>query len=173
MRRSIHLRPRGVLVLGALVAAPGCASPRAAPPGSDAQAMRLTTAEERGSFVGGAEQFTGQATVRMLFSPDGPRDFGGATATFEPGARTAWHSHPAGQTLVVTEGRGWAQLEGAARVELKAGDVLWTPPGVRHWHGATASSAMTHIALQGEVNGSVVEWNEPVSEAKYRGQDAH
>ncbi|MCB9793637.1 MAG: cupin domain-containing protein [Alphaproteobacteria bacterium] len=103
----------------------------------------------------------------MLFSPEGARRFGGATVRFEPGARTAWHSHPAGQTLVVTEGSGWVQVEGEPRQDLRPGDVVWTPPGQRHWHGATDSAAMTHIALQGEVDGEVVDWQEPVPEARY------
>ena len=107
----------------------------------------------------------------MLFGPNGPRTFGGATVVFEPGARTSWHSHPAGQTLVVTDGSGWMQTDGGPRHEVKAGDVVWTPPGVRHWHGATTATAITHIALQGEVSGRTVDWFEPVTDAQYQGTD--
>lgn len=139
--------------------------PLAAPP------ARITPASERGTFTGTADLFTGTATIKMLFSPDGPRDFGGASVDFEPGARTAWHSHPAGQTLVVTEGLGWLQVEGQPRQELHPGDVVWTPPGARHWHGATSETAMSHIALQGAVDGAVVDWQEHVSDAQYLGAD--
>ncbi|MCB9546947.1 MAG: cupin domain-containing protein [Myxococcales bacterium] len=105
----------------------------------------------------------------MLFSPEGARTFGGATVAFEPGARTAWHVHPAGQTLVVTAGSGWLQAEGEPRRDLRPGDVVWTPPGVRHWHGATAATAMTHIALQGALDGAVVDWQAQVTDAEYLG----
>lgn len=149
----------------------GCAHARSAAP-EGAAGLSVSSAAERGSFVGGPEWFTGTATVSMLFSPEGARSFGGATVAFEPGARTAWHAHPAGQTLVVTEGKGWVQAEGEPRRDLAPGDVVWTPPGVRHWHGATATTAMTHIALQGEVDGEVVDWQEPVSDAEYLGAEA-
>lgn len=132
-----------------------------------AQPHSITTAAERGSSAGPAAWFSGDASVAPLFGPNGPRDFGAAYVTFQPGARTAWHSHPAGQTLVVTDGTGWVQVEGEPRRDIKPGDVVWTPPGVRHWHGATRSTAMTHIALQGEVEGRVVDWFEPVADATY------
>lgn len=132
----------------------------------------LSREAERGEQPGGTEHFTGATKIAMLFVPNGSRDFSGAYVTFEPGARTAWHSHPAGQTLVVTEGSGWVQLEGQPRVEMKPGDVVWTPPNVRHWHGATETSSMTHIALQGAVEGSAVDWAEHVTDAQYRGRDS-
>lgn len=135
------------------------------------ETLTHTTAEERGTTAGGEGWFTGATTVAMLFVPNGSRDFSGATVTFQPGARTTWHSHPAGQTFVVTEGTGWVQLEGEERLEVKPGDVVWTPPGVRHWHGATPSTAMTHIALQGEVDGSTVDWYEPVTDTSYLGSE--
>ncbi|MCB9780934.1 MAG: cupin domain-containing protein [Alphaproteobacteria bacterium] len=153
--------PSSLLVLGL-----AASSAQAGPP---APQTTVTAATERDRFVGGAEWFTGTATVSMLFGPDGARTFGGASVAFEPGARTAWHSHPAGQTLVVTEGQGWVQAEGEPRRDLKPGDVVWTPPGVRHWHGATATHAMTHLALQGEVEGAVVAWEEHVDDAHYLG----
>jgi quercetin dioxygenase-like cupin family protein len=161
----------GSLLLGAialLVFAPGCAHQQtdASLPTGGEEASR-TTAQERGTFEGGPDWFTGQTSVSMLFSPNGPRDFGGASVTFDPGSRTAWHSHPAGQTLVVTDGVGWVQLEGGERLEVRPGDVVWTPPGVRHWHGATPGAAMTHIALQSQYGGRTVDWFEPVTDAEY------
>ncbi len=89
--------------------------------------------------------------------------------TFAPGARSAWHSHPAGQVLVVTSGVGWVQERGGERRRIEAGDVVWTPPNVEHWHGATPENAMSHIAIQEAVDGSVVEWLEPVSDEEYEG----
>ena len=103
----------------------------------------------------------------MLFAPNGPRTFSGALVSFEPGARTRWHSHPAGQTLIITAGVGWVQLEGEERLEAKSGDVVWTPPGIRHWHGAQPSTTMSHIALQGAVDSRAVDWFEPVSRESY------
>lgn len=132
--------------------------------------FEVSTAEQRGTMEGGSEHFTGTATIAMLFAPEGARDFSGAYVTFEPGARTAWHSHPAGQTLVVTEGTGWVQTEGGERRDIRPGDVVWTPPGVRHWHGATDTTAMTHMAVQGQVGDEVVNWQEQVSDAQYLGQ---
>ena len=151
--------------LGAWLGASACvAAPPAEPP-----IERVTRATERESFVGSEQHFTGRATVRLLFAPGGPRAFGGASVTFEPCARTAWHSHPAGQTLVVTDGSGWAQLAGGPRLDLEPGDVMWTPPGVLHWHGARESTSMTHLALQGAVDGNVVEWGELVTDQEYLG----
>jgi quercetin dioxygenase-like cupin family protein len=91
-----------------------------------------------------------------------------ASVTFEPGARTVWHTHPLGQTLVVLSGTGWTQCEGQEIVEIRAGDVIWCPPGHRHWHGASATTAMTHIAVQEALDGKMVEWMEPVDDATYR-----
>ncbi len=97
----------------------------------------------------------------------GPRR--GASVTFEPGARTAWHTHPLGQTLIVTAGCGWAQREGGAVEEIRPGDVVWFPPGEKHWHGATPTTAMTHIAIQEKLNGKAVDWMEQVSDEQYQG----
>jgi quercetin dioxygenase-like cupin family protein len=91
--------------------------------------------------------------------------------SFEPCARSAWHTHPAGQTLIVTSGVGWIQEWGGQKREIRAGDVIWTPPGAKHWHGATAASPMTHIAIQEHVNGKVVDWMEQVSDEQYRSGD--
>lgn len=155
-----------VLCLGFLT---GCAHPGPGLVPEEAAAAHVTAEADRDTFVGGPDWFTGTATVSMLFSPNGPRTFGGANVTFEPGARTAWHVHPAGQTLVVTAGSGWVQSEGEPRRDLKPGDVVWTPPGVRHWHGATDTESMTHLALQGGIEAKVVDWQEHVSDAQYLG----
>ncbi len=96
-----------------------------------------------------------------------PARVGGAIVTFEPGARTAWHTHPLGQTLIVTSGVGWTQCEGEPTVEIRAGDVIWCPPNHKHWHGATPTTAMTHIAIQESLNGSPVTWMEHVTDEQY------
>jgi quercetin dioxygenase-like cupin family protein len=130
--------------------------------------VEITPLAERPSVVGPSDLFTGTVLIGPLFDPDEARAFGGATVTFFPGARTNWHSHPAGQTLVVTEGVGWVQTRGGERREIRPGDVVWTPPGVEHWHGATAEHAMTHLALYGAEDGEVVTWLEPVTDEQYQ-----
>ena len=112
--------------------------------------------------------FTGRVTIRGQFARDAPSRVTGAIVTFEPGARTAWHTHPLGQTLVVTAGCGWAQRVGGPVEEIRPGDVVWFPPGEKHWHGATSTTAMTHIAIQEKLNGKAVEWMEKVAEEQYR-----
>ena len=103
-----------------------------------------------------------------LFDRCEPARVSGASVTFEPGARTAWHTHPLGQTLIVTSGCGWVQREGGSVEEIHPGDVVWFPPGEKHWHGATATTAMTHIAIQEKLDGKVVDWLEKVSDKQYR-----
>ena len=120
------------------------------------------------SSQGQAEYFTGSALVETLFSVVEPSRIAGARVTFEPGARTAWHTHPLGQTLIVTAGTGWVQREGGPVEEFLEGDVVRIPPGVKHWHGATRTTRMTHIALQEQLDGKVVEWMEHVSDEQYR-----
>lgn len=117
---------------------------------------------------GSAEYFTGNVRIDMQFQRPAPSRVAGATVTFEPGARTAWHSHPLGQTLIVTSGKGWTQCEGGPVTEINAGDIIGCPPGHRHWHGATPTTAMTHIAIQEALDGKVVTWMEHVTEAQYR-----
>jgi 4-carboxymuconolactone decarboxylase len=112
--------------------------------------------------------FIGNATIESSFRRQTPSRLGGATVVFEPGARTAWHTHPLGQTLVVVTGSGWVQREGGPKQEIRAGDVVWTPPGVKHWHGATDTSAMSHVAISETTEGSQVTWMEQVSEQDYR-----
>ena len=120
------------------------------------------------SSKGPPEYFTGNVRIDMQFQRGAPSRVAGATVTFEPGARTAWHTHPLGQTLIVTSGKGWTQCEDGPVIEINAGDILWCPPGRRHWHGATPTTAMTHIAIQEALDGKVVTWMEHVSDEQYR-----
>jgi quercetin dioxygenase-like cupin family protein len=105
--------------------------------------------------------------ITPLFDPQGPSEVGAALVRFEPGARTAWHKHPLGQRLVVVEGSGWTQVEGGPVEAIRAGDVIWCPPGLSHWHGATPTTAMAHIAIQESQNGSPVTWMEHVADEAY------
>ena len=118
------------------------------------------------STKGPTDWFTGTVRIDPLFQA--PALVSGASVTFEPGARTAWHTHPLGQTLIVTAGCGWAQLKGGPIEEIRSGDVVWFPPGEKHWHGATPTTAMTHIAIQEKQDGKVVAWMEKVSDEQYR-----
>ena len=121
----------------------------------------------RPSAKGSADWFSGTVRIDPLFQPTDPARTGGAHVTFEPGARTAWHTHPLGQTLIVTFGCGWVQREGGPIELIRPGDVVWFPPGEKHWHGATATTAMMHIAIQEALNGKVVDWLEKVADADY------
>jgi quercetin dioxygenase-like cupin family protein len=129
--------------------------------------MEITRAGSKPSGKGPADWFTGAVRIDPLFTAPAPARVGGAAVTFEPGARTAWHTHPVGQTLIVTSGVGWVQREGGPVEEIRPGDVVWFPPGRRHWHGATATTAMTHIAIQESLDGTAVEWMEHVSDEQY------
>jgi len=129
--------------------------------------MEIHRSGSRPSQTGSAEYFTGRVRIDPLMSPPDPARVAGAHVTFEPGARTAWHTHPLGQTLIVTAGLGWAQTEGGPVEEIRPGDVVWFPPGVRHWHGASATTGMSHIAVQEKQDGSAVTWLEPVTDAEY------
>jgi quercetin dioxygenase-like cupin family protein len=120
------------------------------------------------SGKGPADYFTGSVRIDPLFEVPEPARGRGAHVTFEPGARTAWHTHPLGQTLIVTSGLGWVQREGGPVEEIRPGDVVWFSPGEKHWHGATPTKAMTHIAIQEALNGKVVDWMEHVSDEQYR-----
>ena len=130
--------------------------------------MEITRNGTQPSGKGPADWFTGTVRVDPLFQPKAPARTVGASVTFEPGARTAWHTHPLGQTLIVTAGCGWVQREGGPVEEIKPGDVVWLPPGLKHWHGATATTAMTHIAIQEQLDGKTVDWLEKVSDEQYR-----
>ncbi|AWN48774.1 cupin domain-containing protein [Methylobacterium terrae] len=129
--------------------------------------MEINRSGSRPSQTGSAEYFTGRVRIDPLTSPPDPARVAGAHVTFEPGARTAWHTHPLGQTLIVTAGLGWAQVEGGSIEEIRPGDVVWFPPGERHWHGASATTGMSHIAIQEKQDGSAVTWLEPVTDAEY------
>lgn len=147
---------RTLMVLSALAASPALA-----------QTMEVSPNGARASVAGPAETFTGVVTVTPLFAAN---EFSNANAhlvQFTPGARSAWHTHPAGQTLVVTEGMGWVQQEGGEKIEIRPGDVIRTPPGAKHWHGATAGSAVSHIAITPVADGSAVTWLEKVTDQQY------
>ena len=119
------------------------------------------------SSKGPAEYFTGTVRIDAPFQATAPGRAGGAIVTFEPGARTAWHTHPLGQTLIVTSGLGWTQCEGEPVEEIRPGDIVWCPPNRRHWHGATPTTAMTHVAIAEALDGKVVDWMEHVTDAEY------
>ena len=129
--------------------------------------MEIKRAGSEPSREGPSEWFTGSVRLEPLFGPREPARAAGVSVAFEPGARTAWHTHPLGQTLVVTAGLGWAQREGGPVEELRPGDVVWFAPGEKHWHGATASAAMTHIAIHEQEDGRTVDWLEPVTDEQY------
>ncbi|WP_340372145.1 cupin domain-containing protein [Peribacillus sp. FSL E2-0218] len=119
------------------------------------------------SSKGSAEFFTGNVRIDSLFSENDSAPYTGGYVTFQPSARSAWHTHPAGQRLIVTEGVGWVQEWGGPIEKIREGDVVWCPPGVKHWHGATPTTSMTHIALTGMLEGNNVEWLEKVSDEQY------
>jgi quercetin dioxygenase-like cupin family protein len=130
--------------------------------------VKIQRSGSQPSRPGPEEYFTGKVRIDAPFAGSEPARVGGATVTFEPGARTAWHTHPFGQTLIVTQGRGWIQLWGEEIQEMNQGDIVWIPEDVKHWHGATPDTAMTHIAIAESLNGSPVDWMEKVSDAQYQ-----
>ncbi len=136
----------------------------------EAGAIAVAPAGSKPSAAGPADYFTGTVRIDAPFQAGAPARVGGATVTFEPGARTAWHTHPLGQTLIVTAGIGTVQEWGRPAQTLRPGDTVWIPPGVKHWHGARADVAMTHIAIAEAVDGSPVTWMEPVTDAQYHGR---
>jgi quercetin dioxygenase-like cupin family protein len=131
--------------------------------------MEIKRSSARPSGKPPAEYFTGTVRLDPLFQAPEPARVSAASVTFEPGARTAWHTHPLGQTLIVTSGFGLVQRDGGPIEQISAGDVVWFPPGEKHWHGASPTTAMTHIAMQEALNGKNVEWLEKVSDEQYRG----
>ena len=130
--------------------------------------MEIKRSGSQSSTKGPADWFTGSVRIDPLFEAPEPARVRGASVSFEPGARTAWHTHPLGQTLIVTSGLGWAQCWGGRIEEIRPGDVVWFAPGEKHWHGATPTTAMTHIAIQEALDGKVVEWMEKVSDEQYQ-----
>ena len=129
--------------------------------------MDIKRSGSQPSGEGPADWFTGRVRIDPLFEAPEPAHVAGASVTFEPGARTAWHTHPLGQTLIVTAGRGRGQRWGGPIEEIRPGDVIWFEPGEKHWHGAAPTKAMTHIAIQERLDGKTVDWMEKVSDAQY------
>ena len=132
--------------------------------------MELKRNGSQPSQKGPEEYFTGNVRIDPLMQMPEPARTSCALVTFEPGARSAWHWHPLGQTLIVTSGCGWVQSEGGPKVEIRPGDVVWCPPKERHWHGATSTTAMSHIAIQEALDGKAVEWMEKVTDEQYGGR---
>ena len=130
--------------------------------------MEIKRPGSQASGKGPEDWFTGTVRIDPLFDRAEPARVSGASVTFEPGARTAWHTHPLGQTLIVTSGCGRAQRDGGPVEEIHPGDIVWFPPGVRHWHGASPTTAMTHIAIQEKLDGKAVVWMEMVTDEQYR-----
>ena len=168
----MHIRRR--TFLQALAAAAAFAMPtilRAIPRGSltlnEDSKMEITRSGSQASIKGQAEYFTGAVRIDPLFQAPAPAKGFGGSVTFEPGARTAWHTHPLGQTLIVTSGCGRAQCWGESIQEIRPGDVVWFPPGVKHWHGAAPTTAMTHIAIVEQLDGKSADWMEKVSDEQY------
>jgi 4-carboxymuconolactone decarboxylase len=166
--RSTRRTPRGwaalLLALSLVAAAPVGAQTRAP---ADAQTMRISRRAERPAQAGPAATFTGAVRVVPLRDATSPSRVSAAAVAFEPGARSAWHTHPLGQLLVVTAGTGRVQQWGGAVEEIREGDVVWTPPGAKHWHGAAPTAAMAHTAIQEALDGRNVDWLEQVSDAQY------
>lgn len=130
--------------------------------------MQIRRAGSQPSGKGPADYFTGMVRVDPMFPATAPSRVSGGHVTFEPGARSNWHTHPLGQTLIITSGLGWVQREGGPIEEVRPGDTVWFPPGLKHWHGASPTTAMTHIAIQEALDGKNVDWLEPVNDEQYR-----
>jgi quercetin dioxygenase-like cupin family protein len=167
-RRSVLLGAAG---LALLASARSCFAQ--APAVNDLTMARNGTMDikrngSRPSGKGPEAWFTGTVRIDPMFQVGDPIRFSGGQVTFEPGARTMWHTHPLGQTLIVTSGLGWVQCDGGPTEEIRPGDVIWFSPGEKHWHGATATTAMTHIAITESLNGKNVDWMEKVSDEQYR-----
>ena len=162
---------RRMLVAGgglAALAAAGQALATTVPTTRRMLTMEITRNGSQPSGKGPADWFTGAVGGETPFQAPDPAHTPGASVTFEPGARTAWHTHPLGQILIVTSGFGWVQAWGGPVEEIRPGDVVWFPPDEKHWHGATPTTAMTHIAIQEALDGKVVNWMEQVSDEQYR-----
>jgi quercetin dioxygenase-like cupin family protein len=132
-----------------------------------AESMQILPGGSRPSVKGPEANFTGSVVVDPLYSASEHTPNSGGLVTFEPGARSAWHTHPAGQTLIVTSGTGWVQEEGGEKRAIRPGDVIWTPPGVKHWHGGTDINGMSHIAITNMREGKNVDWMERVTDEQY------
>jgi quercetin dioxygenase-like cupin family protein len=159
-----------MLVSLSLLVAAGAVAGRALAAEANKTSQTISRAGSLASIKGPAEFFTGNVRIDPLFPANDSAHFSGAYVTFEPGARSAWHMHPTGQYLIVTAGVGRTQEWGGPIEEIKAGDVIWCPPQVKHWHGASPTTAMTHIAITGTINGKNVEWMEKVTDEQYSGK---
>jgi quercetin dioxygenase-like cupin family protein len=156
-----------MLVSLALLVSAGAVAGRVLSAEAHKTSQTISRVGSQASSKGPAEFFTGHVRIDPLFPAHDAAPFSGAYVTFEPGARSAWHTHPTGQHLIVTAGVGRTQAWGGPVEEIKAGDVIWCPPQVKHWHGASPTIAMTHIAITGIINGKNVEWMEKVSDEQY------
>lgn len=150
-----------VIAVAAIVSTTGVANAQ------EGTIMTITRKADLKTVDAPAEYFTGKVTITGQFQRPEPSRLSGAFVHFEPGARSAWHTHPAGQTLIVTEGIGWTQVEGGPKLEFHAGDILWCPADRKHWHGATPHEGMTHIAIQDTIDGKNVVWMEKVTDEEY------
>jgi quercetin dioxygenase-like cupin family protein len=159
---------RRTFLTGAVVASEAIRRSDASLNTAEEAGMEITRIGTQPSAKGPTDWFTGAVRIDRLFQPHAPARSAGASVTFEPGARTAWHTHPLGQTLIITAGCGWVQRDGGPVEEVHPGDVVWFAPGEKHWHGATPTMGMTHIAIQEQLDGKVVDWLEQVSEEQYR-----
>jgi 4-carboxymuconolactone decarboxylase len=155
-------------VVAATISVQGTTMSQAGSRSDGASMLEVLRPGSQSGQQGSPDNFTGRVTIESRFVREDPSRIGGARVTFRPGARTAWHTHPLGQTLVVTTGTGWVQREGGPKQEIHAGDIIWTPPGVKHWHGATVDSTMSHVAIVEAREGSQANWLEQVSERTYR-----
>jgi quercetin dioxygenase-like cupin family protein len=160
-RRSMLVAAAGTAVLAGSAAS----NPATASRATEMEIKRIGSEPSR---KGPAEYFTGTVRIDPLFQAPEPARASAGSVTFEPGARTAWHTHPLGQTLIIVSGFGRVQREGGLIEEVRPGDVVWFPPGLKHWHGASPTTAMTHIAIQEMLNGKNVDWLEKVSDEQYR-----
>jgi quercetin dioxygenase-like cupin family protein len=146
----------------------GAAGQTAPAAAQNPQTISIARSGSLQSTKGSAQYFTGTVQIQQLFAAHDPSRTSGGSVTFEPGARSAWHTHPFGQILIVTEGEGWIQQWGGPIQEIRKGEVIWIPPGVKHWHGAAPTTSMTHIAIQEQLNGKAVDWLEKVTVEQYR-----
>lgn len=153
-------------VLASIIA--GAATSANAASDQPGQIINIKRNGEQAAVIGPPAMFVGTVRIDPLVSAPAPSRITASNVTFEPGARSMWHTHPLGQTLVVTTGTGWVQQEGGKKQIIKPGDVIWTPPGVKHWHGATSTTGMSHTAIQESLDGVNVQWLEPVSPSQYQ-----
>jgi quercetin dioxygenase-like cupin family protein len=163
-------RRRLIAAVGSIAIIPATSGVNAGQPGNLQKrntVMQIKRSGEQASQKGPEAWFTGQVRIDPMQAAPAPVRVSAGTVTFEPGARTAWHTHPLGQTLIIVSGLGWVQSEGGAIEEVRPGDVVWFPPGLKHWHGASPSNAMAHIAITEALDGKAVDWLEKVTDQQY------